>query len=266
MLALIPILGVLWIAIELGLRVGSRGDNRFGADPLGLQPDYQTVSEQQNIINDFTGMNAVSVRGVVTPTTVEHVRAAVLEGTGSISVGRVVDEVAAQVVDANDALLPAGNVGLIRFRSNNVATSYFNNPEAGAHAFRDGWFYPMDLVAINQDGYIFLKGRADDVISIDSIKFYPIEIENVLMSHPDATEAAAFGWSHPKHGELPEAAVTTSAPVSDKDLMKFCRGHLAAYKVPGIIVMVPEMPRNALGKILKGKIKQALKQELAKQS
>jgi long-chain acyl-CoA synthetase len=119
---------------------------------------------------------------------------------------------------------------------------------------------------MNADGYIFLKGRADDIINYDGIKFYPIEVENALLSHPDVTAAAVFGWPHPRHGEVAVAVATTSAPATSKDLMAFCRQRMAVYKVPQTVMLVSEMPRNHLGKILKGKLKQALTQKLAKRS
>ena len=179
------------------------------------------------------------------------------------SVGRVVDDVAVQIVDPDDKPVAAGQVGLIRLRSDRAATGYLDNPEADAWAFRDGWFYPMDLAAMNEDGYIFLKGRADDIINCDGIKFYLIEVENALLLHPDVTAAAVFGWRHPKHGEVAVAVVTTGAPASEEDFVAFCKRQLAPFKAPRVVMVVPEMPRNPMGKILKGKLKADLARELA---
>jgi fatty-acyl-CoA synthase len=121
----------------------------------------------------------------------------------------------------------------------------------------------MDLAAMNEDGYIFLKGRADDIINCDGIKFYPIEVENALLLHPDVTAAAVFGWPHPKHGEVAVAVVTTGAPASEEDFVAFCKRQLAPFKAPRVVMVVPEMPRNPMGKILKGKLKADLARELA---
>ena len=182
------------------------------------------------------------------------------------SVGRVVNGVEAEVVNESHRPLPPNCVGLIRFRADHYPTEYRGDPEATARSFRDGWFYPMDLAAMNEDGYVFLKGRADDMISMDGIKFYPIEVENVLLSHHQISEAAVFGWPSKRHGAVAAAAVVTSSPVSDKDLVAFCRSHLAAYKVPRTILFVPRMPRNPMGKILKTELKEALRRKLAKRS
>jgi len=135
-----------------------------------------------------------------------------------------------------------------------------------ARTLSGDWFYPMDLATINEDRYVFLKRRADDIISTDGIKFYPIEVENVLMSHPDVTAAAVFDWPHPRYGQVPVAAITNSAPITHNDRVAYYGRQIAPYKIPGSFMFLPEMPRNSMGKILKSRLKEMLKQELAKQS
>ena len=179
------------------------------------------------------------------------------------SVGRPVAGVQVEIVDEDNQALPFGAVGRLRVRSDHIATGYLNNPEADGRAFQGGWFYPMDLAAINHDGYIILKGRADDLISADGIKFYPIEVETVLLTHPAVREAAVFGWPHPMHGQIAVAAVTTSAQVTDKDIKAFCRQHLALYKVPQLIMRLAELQRNEMGKIIKEPLKEKFRQKIA---
>lgn len=179
------------------------------------------------------------------------------------SVGRPVAGVEVEIVGQDNQPLPFGSVGRIRMRSDHIATGYLNNPEADARAFRDGWFYPMDLAAINQDGYIFLKGRADDLISVDGIKFYPVETEAVLLRHPAVRDAAVFGWPHPLHDQVTVAAVTTDAPVTRQRIKAFCVRHLAPYKVPRTIMLLDEMPRTTTGKILKRRLKERLRRKIA---
>ncbi len=176
--------------------------------------------------------------------------------------GRLIPGLEAQIVDEDHQPLPFDAVGLLRVRSDHTASGYLNDPEADARTFRDGWFYPMDLAAINEAGYIFLKGRADDMISCDGIKFYPIEVENVLLSHPDVKEAAVFGWPHPLHGEVAMAAVTTGTPETSKTLKDFCLQRLAAYKAPQLVMRMVEMPRNPAGKILKRRLKERMRRKI----
>ena len=151
------------------------------------------------------------------------------------AVGRVVENVEAQIVDADDKPLPAGEVGLVRFRGPEFPTRYLEDPEATARAFRDGWFYPGDLAQLNEEGYLFFKGRADDVINNEGAKFYPVEVEATLLAHPQVIEAAVLGWPHKRHGEVAVAFVVTASAVAQEDVVAFCRKRIAGYKVPGII-------------------------------
>lgn len=172
------------------------------------------------------------------------------------SIGRAVRGVEAQVVDENDQSLPPEAVGHIRFRVPGLPEGYLKDPEATAHHFRDGWFYPGDLAAINAEGYIFLKGRADDMISNEGAKFYPIELENALLRHPQVAEAAAFGWPHTRFGEVAVAFVAARGRVTVQDLARFCLQHIEPYKLPHWIGFLPRLPRNPMGKILKSELRE----------
>lgn len=206
-----------------------------------------------NLIEQF-GINETGLLTIATPTD---------QDAYPDAVGRLVDGIEAEVVDKDDNPLKQGEVGLIRFRGPGFATDYLGDPEAAARSFRNGWFYPGDLAAINQERYVFFKGRADDVINNEGAKFYPTEIERVLLSHPNVTEAAAFGWPHDQHGEVVAAAVVTDAPVNYDDLSAFCRSKIAGYKVPYIVLFVDALPRNPMGKIVKSQLKETLRQRLA---
>ncbi len=177
------------------------------------------------------------------------------------AVGRLADGVEAEIVDASDQPLPVGDVGLVRFRADGYPTEYFDDPEATARAFRDGWFYPGDLAAVNDKGYLFFKGRADDVINNGGAKFYPMEVEAVLLAHPAVSEAAVFAWPHPRLGQVAAACIVTNAPVSRRTLQTFCRKHMAGYKVPQMIAKLAALPKNPMGKVQKGKLKKALEDQ-----
>ncbi|MDJ0947792.1 MAG: class I adenylate-forming enzyme family protein [Alphaproteobacteria bacterium] len=179
------------------------------------------------------------------------------------TVGRVSDSLDVQIVDEHDEPLPPGGVGHIRCRGPDLIRGYHDNPEDTARNFRNGWFYPGDLGMMDDEGFLFFKGRADDVINNEGAKFYPVEVENALHAHPAVTEAAVFGWPHPQHGEVAVAFVVTTEKITGAELAEFCRPHIASYKVPYRIAFVDAMPRNPMGKILKTRLKEMLRQELA---
>lgn len=182
------------------------------------------------------------------------------------AVGRVVEDIEVQIVDADHRPLPAGEIGLVRLRGAGYPTHYLDDPEATARAFRDGWFYPGDLAALNDQGYLFFKGRADDVINNSGVKFYPFEVENTLLAHPDVAEAAVFGWPHRQSGEVPVACVVTRSDISKLKLEAFCTQRMVGFKVPKIYMAVQQMPKNPAGKILKSELKEILRRNLASRS
>lgn len=181
------------------------------------------------------------------------------------AVGRIVDGVEAQIVDDMDRPLPAGEVGLVRFRAAGYPTHYIDDAEATARAFHDGWFYTRDLAALNEEGFLFFKGRADDVINNGGVKFYPVEVEAVLMQHPEVSDAAVFGWPHAQLGQVAVACVAADPGISIKDLQAFCRRRIAGYKTPQIIEVMTELPRNATDKILKQELKGVIQRVVERQ-
>lgn len=172
------------------------------------------------------------------------------------AIGRVVRGVEARVVDSYWQPIPAGQVGLVGFRGEDFPTEYIDDPEATARYFREGWYYPGDLATIDADGYFLFKGRSDDVINSAGVKFYPIELEKVLLTHPAVSEAAVFGWPDPKLGEVAVAFVTSSSDAQTADLEGHCRSRLAGHKIPSWIVFIAHMPKTSSGKILKRRLKE----------
>lgn len=174
------------------------------------------------------------------------------------TVGRALPGVQLQVVDDADKKLPRGEVGIIRIRAPGAVDSYFDDAEATMKAFRGGWFYPGDLGALTEDEQLIFKGRADDMMLFDGINIYPAEIEAVLAAHEAVGEAAVFPLGSEIHQDVPVAAVTLRAPVTEAELLAFCRGRLGA-RAPRRIVVVSAFPRNPNGKILKRELPAMLK-------
>ena len=178
------------------------------------------------------------------------------------AVGRVIPEVEAQIVDNEHRALPAGAVGQIRFRGDGYPASYRRNPEADALFFRDGWFYPGDHASIDEEGYVFLRGRSDDAISSEGVLYYPKEVENVLALHPAVEEVSVFGWPHVQTGEVAIAFVVRETPVTWEALHAFCSDRMAGYKVPAWYEFPSELPRSALGKVVKSRLKEIFAEHL----
>jgi len=179
------------------------------------------------------------------------------------SVGRLIKGVEAEVVDDQDRPMPYGEVGHIRFRVPFMPGGYVHDNDLNRKMFRNGWFYPGDLASINEQGYIYLKGRSDDVINNEGVKFYPLEVENILLEHPAVKEASVVGWPHPSQGEIAVACVVLDRNETQQSLQTFCRQRLAGFKVPRAIITVKALPRNHAGKVQKSEVKEILKQQFS---
>lgn len=178
----------------------------------------------------------------------------------SMSVGQVVFGAEVQIVDDHHRILPAGTAGNIRYRGGSVADSFYRNPEDSASAFRDGWYYPGDLGRFDADGFLYLTGRAKDMIIRAGVNIYPAEIEHTLIAHPAVAEAAVVGWPSPERGEEVAAFVRCRSAITEKELVEYCRRLLAPYKVPKGVFFVDELPKSGMGKILKSKLAKRLPQ------
>jgi acyl-CoA synthetase (AMP-forming)/AMP-acid ligase II len=174
------------------------------------------------------------------------------------SIGRAVFHVDARIVDEHDVDVPTDRVGELVVRGPNVFTGYWGLPEATAEAFRGGWFHTGDLGRMDPEGFITLVDRKKDMIITGGENVYPIEVEQVLYRHEAVREVAVVGVPHSQWGETPVAVVALmeGAEVAADELITYARGRLAHFKCPTRVVVVPELPRNATGKVLKTVLRQ----------
>ncbi|WP_035800416.1 class I adenylate-forming enzyme family protein [Kitasatospora mediocidica] len=186
-----------------------------------------------------------------------------LEYPGSI--GRPSPALAVRIADPSGAALPEGEVGELRLRGQAVFRGYWNNPQATAEAFADGWFRTGDLACV-RDGEIYIVDRIKDLVIRGGENVYCVEVEGVLHDHPDVADAAVLGVPHPALGEE-VAAVVLLRPGASADaqaLRAHVAGHLAAFKVPAHVVFrTGPLPRNATGKLLKRDLRTEIAAELA---
>jgi len=173
------------------------------------------------------------------------------------AVGFAAEGVTLEIVDEAGAALPPGEVGRVRARSPAMAHSYIDDPQASAAAFAAGWYYPGDLGTLSREGLLHIKGRADDLMNFDGIKIYPAEIEAALLSHPGVVEAAAFPLASRRHQQIPAAAVVLRSDCAG-ELLHWARERLGKH-APERILVLPSLPKNAMGKVLKRELAGAAK-------
>ena len=163
-----------------------------------------------------------------------------------------------KVVDAQGRGLPPGETGELWVRGPAVVRGYWNNPEATAKTFEDGWLKTGDLARIDEEGFCYIVDRLKDVIIRGGENIYSVEVEDVLYTHPAVTDAALVAIAHPTLGEEPGAVVslTPGADVTPEALQAHVRARLASYKTPvRILISETPLPRNPAGKLMKGELK-----------
>lgn len=168
------------------------------------------------------------------------------------TVGTPVPWIDFEIVDADARALPAGEIGELRVRSECMTHEYYRDAVATSRHFRNGWFYPGDLASVTSGGALCLHGRTDDMMTMNSIKIFPAEIERVLEEQPGVRAAAAFAKSSVTHGDIPVAAVELHAwaGIGTDELMARARERLGV-RAPRKIFVVDALPRNAAGKVMK---------------
>jgi O-succinylbenzoate-CoA ligase len=168
------------------------------------------------------------------------------------STGKAFFHTDVRVVDERGAEVRPGEMGEVLVRGAHVMKGYWNRPEASAETIRDGWLHTGDLATIDDEGFIFIADRKKDMIITGGENVYPAEIENVILSHTRVREVAVIGQSSSKWGESPLAIVVrTDESLCEADVLEWCKGKLARFKLPKGVRFVDEIPRNPAGKILK---------------
>ncbi len=161
------------------------------------------------------------------------------------------------IADAQQNEMPRGEEGEVIVRGPNVMRGYRNNDEATAAALTpDGWLRTGDLGRMDRDGYVFITGRLKELIIKGGENIAPREIDDVLYSHPDVIEAAAFAKTCENYGQTVEAGVQVrdGAGLSEADLIDLCRSKVGAFKTPDRIYFLVELPKGPSGKIQRMKV------------
>jgi acyl-CoA synthetase (AMP-forming)/AMP-acid ligase II len=175
------------------------------------------------------------------------------------SIGKPLSDVEVKIVDEAGNPLPVLEVGEIMAKGPRIMRGYWHDEEKTAQVMtHDGWLRTGDKGWMDEDGYIFLAGRSDDMIIRGGENISPAEVEDVLYSHPKIEDAAIIGIPDAKWGQVPRAIVVLKKREAStpEEIMEFCKSELAGFKRPRSVIFVDSLPRNQMGKVLKKELRE----------
>ncbi len=229
----------------------------YGASPMPLNLLLRAKELLQADFTNFFGLTEST--GIVSVLSPEDHR---LEGSPEeiaqkgrrlSGIGHSIPEGEVRIVDDQDREVPPGTVGEIVAQGKKVMKGYWNKPKETEETLRGGWLHTGDLASMDEDGYLTLAGRKKDMIIRGGENIYPVEIENVLHSHPKILEAAVIGLPDQYWGEIVKAVIVLKPghQASAREIIAYCQEKLASFKKPSIVEFVSALPKNAMQKVLK---------------
>ncbi len=180
---------------------------------------------------------------------------------GSVGMPILNTEIKIVDIETGTKELPLGQEGEIIIRGPQVMMGYYNKPEQTAETLKDGWLYSGDIGYMDEEGWVFIVDRKKDMIIASGYNIYPKEVDEVLFAHPKIIEACTVGVPDEYRGETVKAFIVKKAEESlnSEEVISFCKEKLAAYKVPKLIEFVEELPKSAVGKILRRSLRDRAK-------
>ena len=172
--------------------------------------------------------------------------------------GKAYPHVEVALEGSDGSLIDGPGTGELLVRGPSVFAGYWNDPAATAEAMRGGWLHTGDVAERDADGFYRIRDRIKDMYISGGENVYPAEVESVLMAHPDVVEAAVVGVPDERWGEAGVAVVVTRRPLDPEELLDWCRGRLARFKVPREVRFVDALPRSGMNKVLKREIVEML--------
>ncbi|MCP4689670.1 MAG: long-chain-fatty-acid--CoA ligase [Desulfobacterales bacterium] len=236
----------------------------YGAAPMPLNVIREAIARMPGarFINAFGQTETASTITALGPD--DHV----IEGSDeekeiklkrlASSIGKPLPDVELKIVDDQGDALPANQIGEIYARGPRIMSGYWRAEEKASRVITgDGWLRTGDKGWMDEDDYVYLAGRGDDMIIRGGENISPKEVEDVLHAHPKIDEAAIIGVPDPDWGEEPRAVVVAKEgeAVDADEIMEFCRPRLAGFKRPRSVVVIDALPRNQMGKVLKKELR-----------
>ena len=179
------------------------------------------------------------------------------------SIGKGIPGVTLRVITENGMEVPAGEIGEIIASGDNIMKGYWNNEADTKSVVKDGWLYTGDLAVTDEEGYIYVKGRKDDIIKYLGHRISPVEIEAAINSCEYVLESAVIGIENSNGKQIKAVVVLTNSKAGIEDINVHVRKLLPAFKRPHIIEFVNELPRTATGKIKRSELRKVNNQEIS---
>jgi long-chain acyl-CoA synthetase len=156
-------------------------------------------------------------------------------------------------IETGEKELPFGEPGELVVKGPQVMRGYWQMPEETSDTLRDGWLHTGDIARMDEQGYLYIVDRKKEVINTSGFKVYPREVEEILYQHPEVVEAVAVGVPDEYRGETVKAFVVKKqgGSVTEQDIISYCKESLAPYKVPKVLEFRDELPKSAVGKLLR---------------
>lgn len=225
--------------------------------------------EVQEKFEDVSGGKLVEGYGLTEASPVTHANFLwdVPRVKGSIGVPWPDTEVKIVSMETGEPV-PVKEIGEFAIKGPQIMKGYWNRPEETKEVLQDGWLYTGDLGYMDEEGYFYVVDRKKDMIIAGGYNIYPREIEEVLYEHPDVIEAVAAGIPDPYRGETVKAYIVLKegSSVTEDEMNQFSRKYLAAYKAPRLYEFRQELPKSAVGKILRRMLVEEEKQKMAEES
>jgi len=160
-------------------------------------------------------------------------------------------------VDDPEKEVETGEPGEITIKGPQIMMGYYKKPEETKEAIKDGWFFTGDIGKFDEDGYLTIVDRKKDMIIAGGYNIYPVELDDVLMGHPKILEACTIGIPHEYRGETVKAFIVAKEgeTLTQAEVVDYCKEKLAAYKVPKLVEFIDELPKSAVGKILRRELR-----------
>jgi long-chain acyl-CoA synthetase len=204
---------------------------------------------------ELTGARIVEGYGLTEASPLTHANPLYSGRQKAGSIGLPIPSTDARIVDMELGFvpLPPGKVGELVIRGPQVMKGYWKRPDETANAIRNGWLYTGDIAMMDEEGYFYIVDRKKDMVIVAGYNVYPREIDEVLLEHPKILEAAAVGVADANRGECLKTYVVLKPgeTMTKSEVLAWCRGKLAGYKVPRHVEFREDLPKTIVGKILR---------------